>query len=958
MGEALSLPEGAAEDHVHGFGSGVSMNGAACPPREGVLLSQLIQLLSQRARHSLALYELDAMLPGQLRQLAKDHGGLRAWLLRYKTLFVVGGLPGKEEVTLILGGSHASHYPGAATGGGDAPQFAATGLAPEPWAAGSGHSPPPMPPPPQPLSLTAATAMEPSPSTPRPRTAGAAAAGTAAAEALAVAAAEAVAQAKAAAAAKAGGLPDLEARGDSHAGGFFDEETDGQSALQLRGLPYRATVEDVAAFLGEHAANLAGEPPIFLVLNRDGRPSGFARVSFTSPEAAKRCRDDLHCQMMDDRYVEVFLYAERPSRGRQRRGLQEEGVLAEAGRGPPACTAAEAAGVTREQVVRECRSQMAEPKKRCMLLSMLGVALSPGARSYVKQMDGLKHFLAQFSSEFSVEGSKGSEFVTYTPMQLSEAIDGLGLGTIERGAATTPSTATPTPTCSRAVGSSAIPRTSYGSQDDFLTSPKPSPTPLSMNPTPSAGRGWKTPSDWGTPLPVPGANPWPPGPAGWMPPWPTGLPGVPCPLPGAGVAAAADGGGGCGAGGASGCGVSGVSGGGGGSAAGDAAAASAAAAALGAVAAAWAPPPAWPIQPPQFWPGWPGSFPPPWGLPTSAAPTAPAEETTSVGGEHVDALGPHLLPGVQADQGLAVDLAPASGGVLPKAAPLPPVGDGRPAKGAVATPASDAGGKAAAPCAANLSRDPQGNTQSNTFGSFFGCTLPTGGSYSTAVRLRGLPFSASAQDVLAFFAQHDIVDRVSDGPNAVTLLVRSNGKPSGQAVVQMRGRPDAELAQRVLGGQWMGSRYIEVFLYGEDGVSEGPNNAAVFAATQAPQKVPTAGQSQGAGAPAQPGSTQPQATSGDSAAAAAAAAAAQQVVAAQQAVAAQQVVAAAAAAAAFQALPPWPPPWTVPLQPPSGMNLPGMGMTVPAGVMGGDATQSWEALFEFLGPEERGDKRQ
>merc|ERR1719183_3462886 len=85
-------------------------------------------------------------------------------------------------------------------------------------------------------------------------------------------------------------------------------------------------------FLGPHAANLSGEVPIFLVLNRDGRPSGFARVLFMSPETARRCRDELHLRSMEDRYVEVFLYSERPTRGRQRRGVQEENAVAD-GRG-------------------------------------------------------------------------------------------------------------------------------------------------------------------------------------------------------------------------------------------------------------------------------------------------------------------------------------------------------------------------------------------------------------------------------------------------------------------------------------------------------------------------------------------------------------------------------------------------------------------------------------------------
>merc|ERR1740129_2015591 len=86
-----------------------------------------------------------------------------------------------------------------------------------------------------------------------------------------------------------------------------------------------------------------------------------------------------------------------------------------------------AAGVTRETVVRECRAEMADPRKRRILLSMLGVALSPGARAYLKQTDqGLKHFLAQHPNEFSVEGGKGCEHVTHTPvLQLSQALEGL-----------------------------------------------------------------------------------------------------------------------------------------------------------------------------------------------------------------------------------------------------------------------------------------------------------------------------------------------------------------------------------------------------------------------------------------------------------------------------------------------------------------------------------------------------
>ena len=80
-------------------------------------------------------------------------------------------------------------------------------------------------------------------------------------------------------------------------------ETDWVSAVQLRGLPFSATVEDVRSFMGEHAAWLVEDSPIHLLLNSHGRRSGFARVQFVSPEAARQCRDGLHRRPMAGRDV-------------------------------------------------------------------------------------------------------------------------------------------------------------------------------------------------------------------------------------------------------------------------------------------------------------------------------------------------------------------------------------------------------------------------------------------------------------------------------------------------------------------------------------------------------------------------------------------------------------------------------------------------------------------------------
>jgi len=43
------------------------------------------------------------------------------------------------------------------------------------------------------------------------------------------------------------------------------------------------------------------------------------------------------------------------------------------------------------------------------------------------------------------------------------------------------------------------------------------------------------------------------------------------------------------------------------------------------------------------------------------------------------------------------------------------------------------------------------------------------------------------------------------------MIMKSNGKPTGNAVVQMNSFADAEAALQALNGKYMSSRYIEVF---------------------------------------------------------------------------------------------------------------------------------------------------
>ena len=104
----------------------------------------------------------------------------------------------------------------------------------------------------------------------------------------------------------------------THPSEQIDDPEDTNSTVQLRGLPFRATVADIESFLGAHAGNLAidEEPAIRRLLNRDRLPSGFATVRFDSPDAAKTCCSSLHRQTMGGRYIEVSVL---PSSGRRAR---------------------------------------------------------------------------------------------------------------------------------------------------------------------------------------------------------------------------------------------------------------------------------------------------------------------------------------------------------------------------------------------------------------------------------------------------------------------------------------------------------------------------------------------------------------------------------------------------------------------------------------------------------------
>lgn len=214
---------------------------------------------------------------------------------------------------------------------------------------------------------------------------------------------------------------------------------------------------------------------------------------------------------------------------------------------------------------------------------------------------------------------------------------------------------------------------------------------------------------------------------------------------------------------------------------------------------------AWAGQAPPMWPGWPnigfwgaggfngmGGFP---GSPAGTSPVAAMEAMGAMGSMPGTPSTPEKMPNPAFMNMMLNQLA--NGMPFPPTPPMPSLGLASQKMSEEDQLAAEMG-CSVPPLTMNLAADLSLNDG-------------FGGSYQAAVRLRGLPFEASEQDILTLFASHNIVDRVEDASNAVQLLKKPNGKPSGQAVVQLRGRGDAQIAQQVLHGKYMGSRYVEVF---------------------------------------------------------------------------------------------------------------------------------------------------
>ena len=554
-------------------------------PNDATILAELLHILGP-LNDGLPLSELREKLPSRLAELGRNDDVVRTWLQRYPQILQVIGSKGQERVMLNL----------------------AKGPAPQPQQ-------------PQPTQPPAVHQQVPTPPGP-------------------IGAEDRVPNGN------FYGTPAI-VGGNAIVG---DDDSSNPSSVQLRGLPFKATVEDVQRFLGEHAKELNPEksPNICLLANREGRPSGFARVFFVSPQAAHKCKDALHKKQMGDRYVEV-LAIDRHGKGRKKAEELREYAIANA---PPMDAASEQ--VEKERILHECREHLSVPGRHQTLLSMLGIALSEPARNYLRRANlGLKHFLARFPNEFRVEGPKGCEKVVWLSSDMEHA--NMQIYGISENGWTVPENLQEPST-----------------PDTRLLSP--------TRPPPSGGHFIATPSDWGTPQATSGAL------------------GMDFPFPG------------------------------------------------------W---PSYNFAPFNSMPWM------PWDTNGTSAGSSKQKKTKA----------PHAAHAAHgALEGAPAIMSRSHAHLHPQSHPF-----------AEETDVKDA---------------PEDKTG------------------VAALRLRGLPFSVTVQDVLTFFAQHNVADTIHDGPNSAKLLPKANGRPSGQAVVQMRTRKDAEVAQKALHNQHVGGRYIEVFVYG------------------------------------------------------------------------------------------------------------------------------------------------
>jgi len=79
------------------------------------------------------------------------------------------------------------------------------------------------------------------------------------------------------------------------------------------------------------------------------------------------------------------------------------------------------------------------------------------------------------------------------------------------------------------------------------------------------------------------------------------------------------------------------------------------------------------------------------------------------------------------------------------------------------------------------------------------------GEHTGYIRMRGLPFTATKEEIVKFFKNHDPIE------NSVSLTYRSDGRATGEGYIAFH-TPDAAKNAMVLHRNTMGTRYIELFI--------------------------------------------------------------------------------------------------------------------------------------------------
>uniref|UniRef100_A0A8D2G947 RRM domain-containing protein n=1 Tax=Theropithecus gelada TaxID=9565 RepID=A0A8D2G947_THEGE len=84
--------------------------------------------------------------------------------------------------------------------------------------------------------------------------------------------------------------------------------------------------------------------------------------------------------------------------------------------------------------------------------------------------------------------------------------------------------------------------------------------------------------------------------------------------------------------------------------------------------------------------------------------------------------------------------------------------------------------------------------------------LSTEGREGFAVKVRGLPWSCSADEVMRFFSDH----KIQNGTSGIRFIYTREGRSSGEAFVELESEEEVNLALKK-DRETMGHRYVEVF---------------------------------------------------------------------------------------------------------------------------------------------------